>query len=99
MIPIYLISSIISYLLLPLLPETLNIMSDKEVTDKHGNIIHPGDYVVTKIRGGTHEGQVDEIILDQQRAEEVDVKNPPKVRFENKDGKMVAHNPGTLEIK
>jgi hypothetical protein len=33
-------------------------MSDKEVTDKHGNIIHRGDYVVTKIRGGTHEGHV-----------------------------------------
>jgi hypothetical protein len=33
-------------------------MSDDEVKDKNGNIIHPGDYVVTKIRGGTHEGHV-----------------------------------------
>ncbi|OQE41141.1 hypothetical protein PENCOP_c005G03851 [Penicillium coprophilum] len=73
-------------------------MGDNEVTDKHGNVIHPGDYVGTRIRGGTHEGYVKEIVTDRQRAEEVDVKHPPKVRFQNKDGKMVAHNPGTLEI-
>ncbi|KAJ5971620.1 uncharacterized protein N7479_001538 [Penicillium vulpinum] len=73
-------------------------MGGNKVTDKHGNIIKPGNYVSTKIRGGTHEGHVEEIITDKERAEEVDVKNPPKVRFENKDGKMVAHNPGTLEI-
>jgi hypothetical protein len=33
-------------------------MSDNEITDKHGNIIHQGDYVATRIRGGTHEGNV-----------------------------------------
>lgn len=47
-----------SYLLVPSLPETLNIMRDNEVTDKHGNVIDRGDYVSTKIRGGTHEGRV-----------------------------------------
>ncbi|CAI7591879.1 unnamed protein product [Penicillium discolor] len=73
-------------------------MRDNEVTDKHGNVIDRGDYVSTKIRGGTHEGRVEEVITDLQRAEEVGVKNPPKIRFENKDGKMVAHNPGTLEV-
>ncbi|KAJ5425913.1 hypothetical protein N7465_000983 [Penicillium sp. CMV-2018d] len=73
-------------------------MRDNEVTDKHGNVIDYGDYVSTKIRGGTHEGRVEEVITDPQRAEEVGVKNPPKIRFENKDGKMVAHNPGTLEV-
>ncbi|KAJ6127695.1 hypothetical protein N7471_008912 [Penicillium samsonianum] len=61
-------------------------------------LLNPGDYVGTRIRGGTHEGHVEEMITDQQRAEEVGVKNPPKVRFENKDGKMVAHNPDTLEV-
>ncbi|KAJ6181192.1 hypothetical protein N7519_011653 [Penicillium mononematosum] len=74
-------------------------MSDNEIADKHGNIIHQGDYVATRIRGGTHEGNVEEIITDQQRADELNVRNPPKVRFENKNGKMVAHNPGTLEIE
>ncbi|KAJ5826837.1 hypothetical protein N7447_003600 [Penicillium robsamsonii] len=73
-------------------------MGDNKVTDKYGDVIHPGDYVGTRIRGGTHEGPVEEIITDQQRAAEVGVKNPPKIRFQNKDGKMVAHNPGTLEI-
>lgn len=33
-------------------------MRDNEVTDKHGNVIDRGDYVSTKIRGGTHEGRV-----------------------------------------
>lgn len=33
-------------------------MRDNEVTDKHGNVIDRGDYVSTKIRGGTHEGHV-----------------------------------------
>jgi hypothetical protein len=33
-------------------------MGGNQVTDKHGNIINQGDYVVTKIRGGTHEGNV-----------------------------------------
>jgi hypothetical protein len=55
------ISSVINtncYLFIPFLPETLNIMGGNQVTDKHGNIINHGDYVVTKIRGGTHEGHV-----------------------------------------
>ncbi|KAJ5493874.1 hypothetical protein N7463_009961 [Penicillium fimorum] len=73
-------------------------MGDNKVTDKHGNVINHGDYVGTRIRGGTHEGPVEEIITDQKRAAELRVKNPPKVRFQNKDDKMVAHNPGTLEI-
>lgn len=46
------------YLFIPFLPDTLNIMGDNEVTDKNGNIINSGDYVCTKIRGGTHEGHV-----------------------------------------
>lgn len=36
----------------------LNIMSNNDIADKHGNIIHQGDYVATRIRGGTHEGSV-----------------------------------------
>ncbi|KAJ5510466.1 hypothetical protein N7453_002569 [Penicillium expansum] len=73
-------------------------MGDSKVTDKYGNVINRGDYVWTRIRGGTHEGHVEEVITDQQRAEEVDVKNLPKIRFQNKDCKTVAHNPGTLEV-
>jgi hypothetical protein len=38
-------------------------MSHNEVMDKNGNIINHGDYVVTKIRGGTHEGHVSKQIL------------------------------------
>lgn len=33
-------------------------MGDNKVTDKYGNVIDYGDYVSTKIRGGTHEGRV-----------------------------------------
>lgn len=58
MIPISSILNSNCYLLVPSLLETLNIMRDNEVTDKHGNVIDCGDYVSTKIRGGTHEGRV-----------------------------------------
>ncbi|KAJ6120932.1 hypothetical protein N7523_005212 [Penicillium sp. IBT 18751x] len=73
-------------------------MGHEEVLDKDGNPIHEGDYVVTRIRGGTHEGKVEEIITDEERAQEIDVKHPPKVLFRNKNGKQVAHNPGTLHV-
>ncbi|KAJ5880460.1 uncharacterized protein N7473_011513 [Penicillium subrubescens] len=69
------------------------------IVDKYGNAIQEGDYVFTKIRGGSHEGKVQEIVTDEQRAEEKSVKHPPKVLLYNKDGRMVAHNSGTLEIR
>lgn len=43
------------------------MMSDTEVTDKHGKTIHRGDYVVTKIRGGTHEGNVSNGLKSSQK--------------------------------
>ncbi|KAJ5195413.1 uncharacterized protein N7498_008851 [Penicillium cinerascens] len=58
-------------------------MGHGEVLDKNGNVIHEGDYVFTRMRGGTHEGKVDEIITDEQRAQEKDVKHPPKVSKRN----------------
>ncbi|CAI7678457.1 unnamed protein product [Penicillium pancosmium] len=94
-------------------------MEHSDIDDKHGNPIHQGDYVFTRIRGGSHEGKVEEVITDEERAAEKSVKHPPKVSltsiglniyieilmkpslkvlFKNKDGKTVAHNPGTLEI-
>ncbi|KAJ5432372.1 uncharacterized protein N7458_011528 [Penicillium daleae] len=69
------------------------------IVDKYGNAIQEGDYVFSRIRGGSHEGKVQEIVTDEQRAEERSVKHPPKVSLHNKDGKVVAHNPGTLEIR
>lgn len=33
-------------------------MDRNNVADKNGEPIHEGDYVYTKIRGGTHEGNV-----------------------------------------
>ena len=33
-------------------------MEASEIKDKHGNPIHEGDYVFTRIRGGSHEGEV-----------------------------------------
>ncbi|OKL56741.1 hypothetical protein UA08_07731 [Talaromyces atroroseus] len=68
-----------------------------EIRDKHGNTIHRGDHVYTKIRGGRHEGEVEKIVMTQAEAEEEDVKNPPKVLFHDQRGKRVAHNPETLE--
>lgn len=68
-----------------------------QVKDKKGNPIHEGDTVFTKIRGGKREGQVDEIVTTKEEAKEKDVKNPPKVLFQDQHGHKVAHNPGTLE--
>ncbi|KAF3104118.1 hypothetical protein TWF706_004591 [Orbilia oligospora] len=73
-------------------------MSDIE--DKHGQRIEVGDTVYTKIRGGKHEGEVEKIVRTAEEAQnfqETSVKNPPKVLFHDQKGKLVAHNPGTLE--
>jgi hypothetical protein len=43
--------------------------------------------------------QVETIVTTKEQAEEENVRNPPKVLFENQHGKRVAHNPGTLEKK
>ncbi|KAJ0117545.1 hypothetical protein HZ326_31909, partial [Fusarium oxysporum f. sp. albedinis] len=53
----------------------------------------------TRIRGGRHEGDVERIVTTAKDAEKEEVKNPPKVLFEDQHGHRVAHNPGTLEHK
>ncbi|KAL8855489.1 MAG: hypothetical protein Q9178_007871 [Gyalolechia marmorata] len=57
-------------------------MSDSIVNlkDKAGEPIKEGDQVWTRMRGGKHEGTVDEIVTSKEEAEEKGVKNPPKVR-------------------
>ncbi|OCK73110.1 hypothetical protein K432DRAFT_410983 [Lepidopterella palustris CBS 459.81] len=72
-----------------------------QIKSKEGESIHEGDHVVTKIRGGKHEGKVDQIVTTKEEADNAGVKNPPKVLFTSynaslPDGKDVAHNPGTL---
>ncbi|OCL01345.1 hypothetical protein AOQ84DRAFT_306896 [Glonium stellatum] len=69
-----------------------------QVLSKDGELIHEGDHVYTRIRGGRHEGDVEQIVMSQKEAEEQGVKNPPKVLFTDQKGKPVAHNPGTLNI-
>jgi len=69
----------------------------QQVESKQGEPIGEGDHVYTKIRGGRHEGNVDQIVTTEQEAEREGVKNPPKVLFTDQKGKYVAHNPGTLD--
>lgn len=38
-------------------------MDQNEIVDKHDNPIHVGDYVFTRIRGGTHEGKVSQSFI------------------------------------
>ena len=47
--------------------------------DKHGSEIKPGDHVYTRVRGGRHEGEVEQIVETPVKAKDLDVKNPPKV--------------------
>ncbi|KAL4911601.1 hypothetical protein BDW74DRAFT_143255 [Aspergillus multicolor] len=72
-------------------------MPSSKVQDKNGKEIKEGDYVFTRIRGGSHQGEVEKIVSDQAGAEQEDVKNPPKVIYSDQHGHRVAHNPGTLE--
>ncbi|KAL4933630.1 putative lipase [Aspergillus undulatus] len=53
-------------------------MPASKVQDKHGEEIKEGDYVFTRIRGGSHQGKVEKIVTDEATAEQEDVKNPPK---------------------
>ncbi|KAH7465307.1 hypothetical protein FOMA001_g17225 [Fusarium oxysporum f. sp. matthiolae] len=69
------------------------------VEDKNAESISKGDHVWTRIRGGRHEGDVERIVTTEKDAEKEEVKNPPKVLFEDQHGHRVAHNPGTLEHK
>ncbi|KAF4633172.1 hypothetical protein G7Y89_g4950 [Cudoniella acicularis] len=71
-------------------------MSGK-VEDKRGNTISEGNRVFTKTRGGKREGEVEEIVMTTEEADEKNVKNPPKVLFHDQHGHKVAHNPETLE--
>lgn len=50
-----------------------------EIKDKNGEPIKVGDNVFTKIRGGSHEGQVEKIVTTEEEAKEEGVKRPPKV--------------------
>ncbi|KAF5724793.1 lipase [Fusarium mundagurra] len=69
------------------------------IEDKNTEPINKGDHVWTRIRGGRHEGDVERIVTTAKDAEKEEVKNPPKVLFEDQHGHRVAHNPGTLEHK
>ncbi|OCK73402.1 hypothetical protein K432DRAFT_312880 [Lepidopterella palustris CBS 459.81] len=78
-----------------------------QVEDKKGNPINDGDRVSIKIRGGKREGEVDEIVMSDEEAQEKSVKNPPKgmaddlcfiqCRADNQHGHNVAHNPEAVE--
>ncbi|KAL4880027.1 hypothetical protein BJY04DRAFT_219560 [Aspergillus karnatakaensis] len=72
-------------------------MTASKVQDKNGQDIKDGDYIYTKIRGGSHRGNVDTIVTHEAGAEQEAVKNPLKVIFKDQHGHRVAHNPGTLE--
>ncbi|KAH9948585.1 hypothetical protein B0H21DRAFT_733160 [Amylocystis lapponica] len=73
----------------------------KGVESKQGEPIHVGDKVVTRVRGGKHEGVVNTVLETEQDIQSSDdlgvaVKNPPKVVFTDQHGHRVSHNPGTL---
>ncbi|KAH6647174.1 hypothetical protein BKA67DRAFT_663514 [Truncatella angustata] len=74
-------------------------MTGRQIHDKTSEPIKDGYHVYTKIRGGRHEGDVEKIVTSTSEAEKEGVKNPPKVLFTDQEGKDVAHNPQTLEVK
>ncbi|KIW55895.1 hypothetical protein PV05_04603 [Exophiala xenobiotica] len=72
-------------------------MSD--VKSKGGATIEKGDTVSTPYRGGKHEGQVEQIVTDDNEAQNLGVKgtkHAPAVVFTDQNNKKVAHKPGTV---
>jgi len=70
-----------------------------DVKSKGGATIEKGDTVNTPYRGGKHEGQVEQIITDEQEARELDAKgarHAPAVVFHDQNNKKVAHKPETV---
>ena len=57
-----------------------------EVKDKDGKLIHVGDTVSGKVRGGKHAGEVEVVVTSQKEAAEKGVKHPPKVLIEDQHG-------------
>lgn len=51
----------------------------QDLKDKNLEAIHQGDDVFTPIRGGKHQGKVEEIVQTEQDAQETGTKHPPKV--------------------
>ncbi|KAJ5702826.1 hypothetical protein N7488_010374 [Penicillium malachiteum] len=72
-------------------------MSADPILDKKGQAITQGDYVLTKIRGGHREGEVEKVVTDQAEALAEKVTNPPKVIFTDQHGHRVAHNPLSVD--
>ncbi|OJJ42978.1 hypothetical protein ASPZODRAFT_75499 [Penicilliopsis zonata CBS 506.65] len=70
-----------------------------EIRDKKGAPIQEGDYVYTRYRGGSHEGVVERVVVDNTTAAEEGVVNPPKVMYTDQHGHGVAHNPRTLKVQ
>lgn len=57
-----------------------------QVKDKDSKVIHEGDTVSGKVRGGKHVGIVEAVITTAKEASEHGVKNPPKVLIEDQHG-------------
>ncbi|KAM0482349.1 hypothetical protein ACHAPX_002866 [Trichoderma viride] len=68
-----------------------------KIQDKDGKPIEEGDSVWTPIRGGKHEGEVEQVVTTEAEAKEANVKHPPKVVFTDQHGHGVAHNPEALK--
>jgi hypothetical protein len=64
--------------------------SSDTVQDKTGKDIHEGETVSTKMRGGKRTGAVEQVVLTEEEAQDVEgvsVKHPPKVVFNDQHGK------------
>jgi hypothetical protein len=57
-----------------------------DVKDKDGKVIHEGDTVSGKVRGGKHAGTVEAVVTSADEAAKHGVKNPPKVLIEDQHG-------------
>ncbi|KFA79477.1 hypothetical protein S40288_05344 [Stachybotrys chartarum IBT 40288] len=65
--------------------------------DKNAKPISEGDMVTIKSRNGDVEGEVQKIVLTVAEADREGVKNPPKIILKDQQGRLVQHNPESLE--
>src|ERR1700694_869095 len=57
-----------------------------EVKDKDGKVIHEGDTVSGKARGGKQAGTVEAVVITAEEAKAHHVKHPPKVIIKDQHG-------------
>ncbi|TEB35211.1 hypothetical protein FA13DRAFT_1729028 [Coprinellus micaceus] len=62
---------------------------EAQIVDKKGEVIHLGDVVSCRARGGRQYGKVEKIVTDGEEAEKLGVGPAPKVLYTDQHGEYM----------